>query len=357
MRAAGAAIQNLTEIPIPAVPAETGALGAVPAPSTPADICRRASAGYRGSSESLRAGEKARRQSRAAVRERLRGAAPNCSPRPVVPSEPGKPGIFERTLIADMFGTVSLFDHDLSARFEEGRMTGITLGDRPALCGRPVSSYYIEDNHRYDFTRDGAFSFEGENIHGLRAYQSIRGNGVIREGSVVYDFFFLGGESSLFISTVCDRPRFSPDTFIERWATLELPLFEFSRSEAVSIEAKAPDGELSRTDLPGCRGSYLFAGTAFRVSNGRFSVFITYPESELKIFHILPVVIERPGKKTILSISPGGCYLPSSSGRYTGFADHTVFAIDIQESDTDVYPRVGSKVFSQTGPPWCRFTG
>jgi hypothetical protein len=354
--------QRLAEISKPSVPVGERSMGTIPVLSTPSDVFGRSSAGYSRAEinarvRSVGAGKKTRRPNRSTTKQRLKAATQGSPPQALPQGEPGSAGIADRTLIADMFGTVSLFDRDVSIRFDEGQLTGIMVRDEPVLCGKPASSYYIEESGRYDFANDGAFSFEGENFHGLRASQSIRGSGIAGKGSVVRDFFFLDGENSLFVSTVCVRPIFIQETRIQTWACFELPLFEFNQTAAVSIESKTLDGEKSFTDLTGYLGDYLFTGNAFRLQSANYSIFITYPETELNMFHLLPIRIERTGRKTIVSISPGGCYLPASSERYSGYADHTVFAIDVKEAGTATYPKVRSDVFAETGPPWYRFAG
>ena len=336
------------------------ALLSIPVISAPSAEAGRSTTGYSGtevsaSAKSLATGKIDGRQNRAITRERLCAAGGAVLLETPPPARRAVPGAIERTLIADMFGSVSIFNGDISIRFEEGQLAGISLGNAPVLCGRAMSSYYIEEI-RCDFANSGAFSFDGEGCHGLRATQTIQGKRIIRNGSVVRDFFVLDGESSLFVSTICRRPTISRGVKIEAWACFELPVFELTHSSFIEVETRALDGEKSALDLTGCDGEFLFAGNAFRLRNSEFAVCITYPKSGHDIIRLLPVRITTSGRKSIISMSPGGCYHPAPGECYSGFADHTVFAIDVQAADNDTFPEVGSAVYSETGPLWHHLT-
>jgi hypothetical protein len=252
-----------------------------------------------------------------------------------------------------MSGNVSLVSHDLTATFEQGKLAGMSKQNVAVIANRTASSYYSAAGVRCDFIHDGAFSFEGERVHGLRTALTIDGVIAVKPGSIVRDYLFMDGERALIVSTTCAFPVFKEATYIDTWAPLEIYLFDQRRSVALLVETRAIDGEKYTVDLAGKIGTYLFSGNAFKISNGEHAVYITFPESTKVIFHQLPVNIVKNGTKNLVSISPGGCYLAASSASYSGYASHTVFAIDIQTTGTERAPSVAPHIFLETGKPWC----
>ncbi|MBN1685647.1 MAG: hypothetical protein JW852_03285, partial [Spirochaetales bacterium] len=312
----------------------------VPVPCTPADLKRLQENGYgrteiSASSRSLQTRKRSSVPARAITRQRLRALAPGESDKAERDRDAGDIGIIERTLIADMSGEISLCDGDVCARFEEGRLSSVFRGEQAVICEKPVSSYYMIENLRCEFTNHGAFSFESEHVHGLRTSQTIRGSGIVQEGRVVRDYFFIEDEPGLFISTVYVFPVFEQGVLVQKWAPFELPLFGYHPDEEIAVESKAPDGERSVVELTDSAGCFCVAGNAFRLKKGNHVVDITYPEDDSGVFRQLPVRIEKNGRKAHVSITPEGCYAPVPGKRFSGFAVHSVFTIDVQTGGSE----------------------
>ncbi len=355
----GIVFKNLSEIDDASMPVEKHSWRTVPAHPVPSGLCRRFTTGY--SRTAISASSRGRRMQNpgtgkdtSIMRERLLATAV-ASPLPGTPiSEREEIPVTERSLIADMSGAVSLIYRDISAFFDEGMLTGINKHEKPVLCGKPASSYYVVEDLRYDFRNDGAFSFEAESSHGLRSSLTIDGAGVTRPGHIVRDFLFIEGEEHLVVSTVCAFPQFSDGVCVQAWAPLELPLFEYRGEAAFTVEARALDGEKYTSELTGNTGHYLFTGGAFKLQNDTHAVYITYPETGTNVFRQLPVRIEKRGVKKTAFVSPGGCYHSASGECYSHYAIHTVFAITVQTAGSKRYPSI-MNALKDTGEPWCRY--
>ncbi len=339
-------------------------------PTTPADVCSRARCGYTrveisASTRNIRDGGGDPLSGDAGTRDRLLSLAPACNgergdePR----AEPRRQRnidftLKDRRLIADMSGLVTLEDHELSAEFDDGRLTNVLLGGASILCKGSAGSYYaVEGNHRQDATRGGSFSFEGDRIHGLRSTQAIRGMGITKDGSIVTDYFFMEGYRSLFISIGCIFPVFAPHITIDSWACFELPVFTIPAGRSIRAESRLLNGEKYSIDLSRTDVDYVLPGNSFCLKNESHSVFFVMPETERNPLQLLPIRVVRAARKYTVLISPGGSYHPAMGLDFSGYAMRIVIALDVQSKSAERYPVIRSDVYEETGLPGCgRYT-
>ncbi|MBT3271965.1 MAG: hypothetical protein HN368_02330 [Spirochaetales bacterium] len=261
----------------------------------------------------------------------------------------------KRTLIADMSGTVRLKNDDLTAVFNEGALTDLIFQGKPTLTGIGSESYYIEGNEQIHFSREGAFSFEGSHVHGLRAAASIRGESITRPGSIVYDYFFLEQYVCLFVSITCMYPVFKAGADIESWAILDFPLFSSRRGDPFSIEAKYMNGERYQITLPGSKGSYVLPGNTFNISGAETTLALSYPESDINFTRLLPLSISRKGRTTVLRISPEGFSQKTDPASLSGYSYHTVFALQVQTDGPAKFQPFRSDIYAEIGKPWVKW--
>ncbi len=278
--------------------------------------------------------------------------------------ESGLPGIghprqepAERTLIADMSGTVRLEDEELTAIFSEGTISNLLYRGEPVLEGIAAESYYIEESEQIHFYREGAFSFEGKGLHGLRAAASIRGEGIRIPGSLVYDYFFMENYTCLFVSITCVYPIFHEGREITSLAVLDIPLYAAKRGDSFHIEGRYMNGERYQVSLPGTKCSYLLPGSTFSIGCSHNTLTLSYPESENNYTRILPVSVTRRGRGALLRISPEGFTGKTAGSAISGFSYHSLFALQVQAGGKVKHTPFRSDIYREIGKPWVKFTG
>jgi hypothetical protein len=328
--------------------------------TTPADVCSREISGYTRSQISasirnIRSGHNHTLSTDAQTRDRLvslasvHGTQKRGGPyqRPDVAPK-------DRTLIADMSGLVTLEGQELSAEFDDGRLTNVRLRGKPILCGGAArSSFTIEGSEPQHATSAGAFSFEGDRIHGLRSSQMIDGEGTAVAGSIIVDYFFMEGYRSLLISISCVFPVLEPDIILDSWSCFEMPIFSFPRGSSIRTESRLLNGEKYNVELSRSEVDYVLPGNSFCLRNDSHSVFVVLPETERNPLQLLPVRVAREGRRYTVLINPGGSYQSAVGSDLSGYAMRMVIALDIQDKSAERYPVIRSDIYGETGLPAC----
>lgn len=235
-----------------------------------------------------------------------------------------------RTIIADMYGEVTLSEADLSVRFSHGRLTGLRCGDIEMLPGLPAESRMIWRERSLEFTTMGAFSFEEERCRGLRTSQKLDGVDVVTPGQVTIDYSFADGRRDLQVAVEVSYPELRNVEWIDEYALLELPLFQVEADEEVRVEGEYPDGERYDMGLrPGARPVQL-CGNLFRFSSRFGLVRLGFPSREGSIPEVLPVRFRPIGERFLFLINPRGGYSRARTAAFTGVREHFLLTIDAE---------------------------
>ena len=277
-------------------------------------------------------------QSNNLMRARLLRRGPHDTPISAPIPEPADKVEDNRTLHAEMPGSVVLPEENYCAHFNAGRFAGFSTSDRKVwVCGE-IESYIRIDGRICRTERGGSFSFTTDYARGLHETRTAFLDKDSGEFSTTVEYFFVETSSSLVVNVTADYPRVAPD-FVDAYATFDLPIFQI-RSAADTINASAFTAEEERRDLvigPANPVRFLI-GKSFSFSREGAGVRIDFtgenPQNE-----ILPIGIRRRGTRLYLYANPRGSYEPTPARRLGGIREEysllirPSFSPDFEESD------------------------
>ena len=217
----------------------------------------------------------------------------------------------ERTLIADMPGTVVIKESDFEAEFFNGRFSNIISDRGPLLTEEHAASYISINEKFYPFENAGVYSFESEEVRGLREFLLMEAPGG-GEGKLIIDYMFIGEYPSLFISADIQYPVFTKGSVINSYAPLELPLFHFTEEDSLTAAGVYPDGTQYFLSVPCSEGIYDLPGRQFSISKNDITFTLTFPEIEDLPVEIVPARVKTAKKGKPAKNSQEGCY-PAST--------------------------------------------
>lgn len=235
----------------------------------------------------------------------------------------------ERTLIADMPGTVVIKEHNFEAEFRNGRFTNIIAGTRPVLAGIPARSYLDINGSRYEFESAGVYSFESEEVRGLRETLLVCTPFTVNEGKLVIDYMFIEEYPGLFISADIQYPEFNKQCIVDAHAPLELSLFTCGHHDTAAFSGFYPDGTNYSSSLPCAEHVYDFPAQRFLINREDAAFTMSFPPIQNIPVEIIPVKIgmQKQKKESLVSINPKGSYRPADARFLSGFSEHFTLMI------------------------------
>ncbi len=233
----------------------------------------------------------------------------------------------DRSLIADMPGTVILKEHDFEVEFYNGRFINIISEKGPLLAGLQTQSYISTPEGRYPFENTGVYSFESEHIRGLREILSLDTPFSVKEGKLVIDYMFIGEFPSLFVSVDVLYPEFTRQSAIHRYAPLEIGLFYFNSEDSLTVEGVYPDGTRYTMKIPYGEGIYNLPGRGHIFKKNDIAFTMLLPPIEEYPVDLVPAKVEITKKGGLLSINPRGSYVPTQAQFVSAFAEHFTIMI------------------------------
>ena len=255
--------------------------------------------------------------------------------------------------ISDMTGTITLEEETVKAHFSEGSLVGLSHGEHSVLTGLPGASYLQWEDQRRSYTPIGAFSFEQEQIRGLRVQLTFDGDVADNSGAGVIDYFFISDCPFLFISAYFDWPDVTPHTgVIRRYAPLEIPLYRLTELHPLTVTGRYPDGERYRAVPETGHGASDLPGSVFLFRERSEELLLAFPEFKSTPVTILPVEIRKMKKNSILYANPYGCYSPILSKALKGYSIHFNMLLGCGRDVERDYLSIGSLPLENFTPPW-----
>lgn len=262
----------------------------------------------------------------------------------------------ERRLIADMPGTVLLKEHDFELLFTGGRFTDILLHGISALAGLPSATYLHIAETVYPFEPQGAYSFEREEVRGLREVLSLDTELSSEPGKIVTDYLLVEDGPSLVVSCDIDYPVFPKQVPIREYAPLEIPIFLVDADDVVGIRGYYPDGRWYSLELPVHPRTYELPGTLFQFRKDDIVFTVEFPFVETSPIEVLPIRMRQHKKGLFLTANPRGSYYPGSSDGMSGFHEHFSLLLRAETDgfdEGDSYPgESGERLLEELQPAW-----
>lgn len=293
-----------------------------------------------------------RRSGTEASRRRLERLAP-------IDLSEGTPGVAgerlrprERTLVADMTGDISLGEGPVEVRFSNGNFAGFDREGTPLLARAASRSYCAFGGCEAPFGVVSAFSFEDEACRGLRVVQGLAGERVVTPGRLVVDFFFHEECEELLASVQILYPQFAHAEYVDRYALLEIPLFELGPGSAVEIEGEYPRGERYAHSVTKMLPPFQLPGRSFLFRTDRAEFRITFPSLEQDQVELLPVRIEQTDRGFTLWINPRGSYARVQASALSGMEEQFSLSLTADAPGKLAKPLSAKKLSGIVGPDW-----
>lgn len=249
----------------------------------------------------------------------------------------------ERSLIADMPGRVILKEHAFEVEFYNGRLTNIIGTSGPFLAGLQSQSFITIENNRYEFENTGVYSFESEEIRGLREIMSLECPPCVNNGHLVIDHMFIGEHPSLFVSVDIRYPDFPGHLRVNSYAPLEIPLYRFTPEDELSAVGVYPDDTRYSIDIPCAENIYNLPGNEHQFIKNTTAFSMIVPPVEEQQIGTVSVSVKMTKQGGILSVNPRGSYVATNTQYISGYSEHFNLMISAGESglrQTKVPPEV-----------------
>lgn len=258
----------------------------------------------------------------------------------------------ERSLIADMPGTVLLKEHPFEAQFTNGRFTNILDSRGPLLAGEQAQSYLCTKDLCFTYDGSGVYSFENDDIRGLREIMQLetpmsRGN-----ARLVADCMFIGEFPYLFLSVDIEYPVFSGYHPVTAYAPMEIPLFYLTAEEYVTCVGTYPDGSNYRVNIPAQENAYDLPGTRFLFVKDNSYFSLLFPPLREYPVEIVPVKVKHLKGQSLFSINPKGSYTETNSRLLSGYTEHFTLMIAAGTHEGVGNVAIPSEVLGALQRPW-----
>jgi hypothetical protein len=256
----------------------------------------------------------------------------------------------DRALIADMPGTVVIKESHFEAEFVNGRFSNI-ISDRGALLsGMQAESYIRINGKNRPFENAGVYSFESDEIRGLREALVLDAPGG-GEGKLIIDYMFIRENPSLFISVDIRYPELGREPLIDGYAPLELPLFRFGPEDSLTAAGVYPDGTQYTLSVPSSGASYDLPGHRFVITKNGTGFTLSFPFVEELPVEIVPVLVRPAKKECLFCINPKGSYKPSEARFINGFTEHFTLMISAGDAKSGL-AEIPAPVLACLQKPW-----
>jgi len=262
----------------------------------------------------------------------------------------------ERRLIADMPGTVLLKEHDFEVLFNGGRFTDILLHGVSALAGLPSETYMSVSDSVYRSEPQGTYSFEREEVRGLREILTLDAGQSVEPGKIITDYLLVADGPSLVVSCDISYPVFPKEILIREYAPLEIPIFLVDSDDVVGVRGFYPDNRWYSADLPAQPRVYELPGTLFQFRKDDILFTLEFPFVESSPIEILPVKFRSHKKELLLTANPRGSYYRGSSDGISGFREHFTMLLRAETDgfeEHESYPGdAGERLIEELQPGW-----
>lgn len=256
----------------------------------------------------------------------------------------------DRALIADMPGTVGIKESNFEAEFVNGRFSNIISDRGPLLSGMQAESYVRTNGKNRPFENAGVYSFESDEIRGLREALVLDAAGG-GDGKLIIDYMFIRENPSLFISVDIRYPELSRDPPIDGYAPLELPLFRFGPEDSLTAAGVYPDGTQYTLLVPSAGATYDLPGHRFIITKNDTAFTLSFPFVEDLPVEIVPALARQEKKGCLFCLNPKGSYRPSEARFISGFTEHFTLMISAGASKSG-HADVPAAVIACLQKPW-----
>ena len=252
----------------------------------------------------------------------------------------GKIEIYRRELIADMTGMIELGEGKLSYAFLAGALHMIKK-DGKILCGPGLNKAGFRSDKREIFLeRESSFSFDGENIRGLR--QVLVYTHKTDKARIFCDYFLCGDYQGLFVSLYCQYPR-GPFEFYDSYRAWEFEIGVVAAEEKIIIN-RGLNGKYCLNELEGNSGTYNIPADEFYIEAGELKLGLKIinkrKSEEIVNLYVKP---KSKHKKTIaLALLAGECEICGSE--IHGYGETLSFCLyPGNPKDFPVFPKAAAK--------------
>ena len=257
----------------------------------------------------------------------------------------------DRTLIADMPGTVVIKESDFEAEFLNGRFSNIISKKGPLLTGELAASYINLEGKILSFDNAGVYSFESEAVRGLREALLLESPSGGSEGRLIIDYMFISEYPSLFISIDIRYPDLGGKSLINSYAPLELPLFRFDEDDSLTAAGMYPDGTQYSFPVHPAEAVYDLPGRRFLLTKNDINFTIAFPLIDDLPVEIVPARVKQEKKGAVLLINPKGSYKASNPQFVSGYTEHFTVMISAVSGSPVLNP-VPATVLHYLQKPW-----
>lgn len=250
-----------------------------------------------------------------------------------------------RGLHASMPGEVLMEEDRFSLRFDRGELAEIRSRQGGTLLSDRSRPFLVMDGEAVPPQRIESFSFQDDQIRGLRDSLLFDSPRFDSPGRLVRDYFFLSGDSRLCISYFVSYPKIRAGVSIDRYGLSELPLALLQRDESLYVRCAYPDGNGSEIELSE-EGTYLLYGCRFSFLTTRGVLSLEFGEYQ-EVVHELPVAVRsaegsrRRGRNSgqrLVLVNPGGSYTPCSAEAVSGLQEQFSLVLDLAEERGQMAP-------------------
>lgn len=239
-------------------------------------------------------------------------------------------GIRKRSLVANMQGQTDLAEGGFKVRFLGGKLVKIEDTRGGVVLCTGTESYLDWGGSRHRFTVNSAFSFEGDYSWGLRQSLMLHHEDLAEPGRAIFDYYFVEESRELFVAATVRWPRWKSPVMVNRWAPLEMSLFDLPWVDPMTTRVVWPDGRSADTIHRGQTTGTL-TGTDFVFSAGKKNLALGFPQNQTPRPHLLPWKLHRGWGRSRLVINPEGGQGPRPSSEFDGIEEHFSLYLTLAE--------------------------
>ena len=264
--------------------------------------------------------------------------------------------VSERSLFANMPGTVSIAERNYEIHFENGRLCSILVSGNAILKGTPVNSFITTEKKVLSIRQSNTFSFEDDRCRGLREVAVFNDEFQKENGQIITDYFFTEDSSSLFISLYIRYPVFPNTGSIKSFAPIEIPIFTFKKHEIIRVQGFYPGGESYTQEISSEQVVRELPGLSFIFSSGKKHLFLSFPCVKEIPIHLLPMKVVKEKDNFSLYCNPMGSYRTCRSSHISGWGEHFNLILRGSIGEKPFFEKTAENI-DFLEPSWVRWFG